>query len=108
MAREIVERDFEMLQKPYLLNVNIPNLPYGEIRGICAARLGKRHESEAVIRAKDPHGREIFWIGPAGKAKDAGEGTDFHAVANGYVSVTPLQIDPTHAAQLDVLKKGLQ
>jgi 5'-nucleotidase len=108
MAREIVERDFEMLQKPYLLNVNIPNLPYGEIRGIRAARLGKRHESEAVIRAKDPHGREIFWIGPAGKAKDAGEGTDFHAVANGYVSVTPLQIDLTHAAQLDVLKKGLQ
>ena len=108
IAREIVERGFDMLQKPYLLNVNIPNLPYQEIRGICAARLGKRHESEPVIRAQDPQGREIFWIGPAGKAKDAGEGTDFHAVANGYVSVTPLQIDLTHASQLDVLKKGLQ
>jgi 5'-nucleotidase len=106
IARDIVERDFHTLQKPYLLNVNIPNLPYGEIKGIKATRLGKRHESEAVIKAQDPHGREIFWIGPAGKAKDAGEGTDFHAVTNGFVSVTPLQIDLTHTGQLDVLKKG--
>ncbi|RZI40565.1 5'/3'-nucleotidase SurE [Herbaspirillum sp. HC18] len=107
IAREIVERNFSMLQKPYLLNVNIPNLPYGDIRGIRATRLGKRHESEPVVKTQDPHGREIFWIGPAGKAKDAGDGTDFHAVANRYVSITPLQIDLTHGAQLDVLKKGL-
>lgn len=107
IAREIVERNFDMLQKPYLLNVNIPNLPYDQIKGIRATRLGKRHESEAVIKAQDPHGREIFWIGPAGKAKDAGEGTDFHAVANGYVSITPLQVDLTHSAQLDALGKGL-
>lgn len=108
IAREIVKRGFDMLQKPYLLNVNIPNLPYGEIRGICGARLGKRHESEPVIRTQDPHGREIFWIGPAGRAKDAGEGTDFHAVTNSYVSITPLQVDLTHASQLEILKKGLQ
>lgn len=107
IARDFVERRLDMLQKPYLLNVNIPNLPYEQIRGIKATRLGKRHESEAVIKTLDPHGREIFWIGPAGKAKDAGEGTDFHAVANGFVSVTPLQIDLTHAAQLDLLKKEL-
>jgi 5'-nucleotidase len=107
VAREIVERQFDALEKPYLLNVNIPNLPYGEIRGIRAARLGKRHESEPVIKARDPHGREIFWIGPAGKARDAGEGTDFHAVANGFVSITPLQIDLTHAAQLQVLSMGM-
>jgi len=107
IAREIVERGFDMLPKPYLLNVNIPNLPYDEIKGVRAARLGKRHESEPVIRTTDPHGREIFWIGPAGKARDAGEGTDFHAVAQGYVSVTPLQIDLTHAAQLALMKKGL-
>lgn len=107
IARDFVERDFAMLQKLYLLNVNIPNLPYDQIKGIKATRLGKRHESEAVIKTLDPHGREIFWIGPAGKAKDAGEGTDFHAVANGFVSVTPLQIDLTHTAQLDALKKGL-
>lgn len=107
IARDFVERDFGMLQRPYLLNINIPNLPYDQIKGVRATRLGKRHESEPVIKTLDPHGREIFWIGPAGKAKDAGEGTDFHAVAQGYVSVTPLQIDLTHSAQLEVLKKGL-
>jgi 5'-nucleotidase len=107
IAREFIERDFGMLQKPYLLNVNIPNLPYEQIKGITATRLGKRHESEAVIKTQDPHGRDIFWIGPAGKAKDAGEGTDFHAVAQGFVSVTPLQIDVTHTVQLEVLRKGL-
>jgi 5'-nucleotidase len=107
VAAEIVQRRFDDLQKPYLLNVNIPNLPYERLGGIVATRLGKRHESEAVIKTSDPHGREIFWIGPAGAAKDAGEGTDFHAVAKGYVSITPLQIDLTHAAQLDALKKGL-
>lgn len=107
IARDFVERDFDMLQRPYLLNINIPNLPYDEIKGVRPTRLGKRHESESVIKTLDPHGREIFWIGPAGKAKDAGEGTDFHAVSQGFVSVTPLQIDLTHNAQLEVLKKGL-
>lgn len=107
IAREMVERDFATLQKPYLLNVNIPNLPYDQIKGIRAARLGKRHESEPVIKTLDPHGREIFWIGPAGKAKEAGAGTDFHTVAAGFVSVTPLQIDLTHSTQLEQLKKGL-
>lgn len=107
VAKDIVLRRFEGLEKPYLLNVNIPNLPYESLKTIVATRLGKRHESEAVIKARDPHGREIFWIGLAGAAKDAGEGTDFHATAKGHVSITPLQIDLTHNAQLDVLKKGL-
>jgi 5'-nucleotidase len=107
VAREIVERRFSSLTAPFLLNVNIPNRPYEDLRGVVATRLGKRHESEKVIRTNDPHGREIFWIGPAGLAKDAGEGTDFHATTNGYVSITPLQIDLTHRAQLDMLKKDL-
>jgi 5'-nucleotidase len=107
VAKDIVLRRFDALQKPYLLNVNIPNLAYDELRTIVATRLGKRHESEAVIKAYDPHGREIFWIGLAGAAKDAGEGTDFHAAAKGYVSITPLQIDLTHATQLEALRKGL-
>ena len=107
VAREIVEKKFDALSKPYLLNVNIPNLPYQELKSLQATRLGKRHQSESVIRAQDPQGREIYWIGPAGAARDAGEGTDFNAVAKGHVSVTPLQIDLTHAAQLDALKKGL-
>src|SRR3954469_18961113 len=63
VAREIVQRKFDDLQKPYLLNVNIPNLPYAELKPILPSRLGKRHESEGVIKANDPHGREIFWIG---------------------------------------------
>jgi 5'-nucleotidase len=105
VVRELVERGFGSLQKPYLLNVNIPNIPYEEIKGFAATRLGKRHESEAVIKTHDPHGREIFWIGPAGKAKDAGEGTDFHAVANNLVSITPLRIDLTHTRQLADLKR---
>ncbi|WP_334187685.1 5'/3'-nucleotidase SurE [Noviherbaspirillum sp.] len=107
IAREVVERQFTKLSKPYLLNVNIPNLPYEELKGIKATRLGKRHQSEPVIKMLDPHGREIFWIGPAGKEKDAGEGTDFNAVANGFVSITPLRIDLTHAEQLDALKESL-
>ncbi len=107
MAREIVERGFDALPKPYLLNVNIPNLPYEALKSITVTRLGKRHVSEPVIKMLDPHGREIFWIGPPGAAKDAGEGTDFHATAAGHVSITPLQVDLTHAAQLDALKRGL-
>jgi 5'-nucleotidase len=107
VARDIVERRFDALQKPYLLNVNIPNLPYGELKPAVATRLGKRHESEPVIRTQDPHGREIFWIGPVGKARDAGEGTDFHATAIGHVSITPLQVDLTHGAQLQALRGAL-
>jgi len=107
VARDIVERRFDELQKPYLLNVNIPNLPYEQLKKTVATRLGKRHESESIIKSHDPHGREIFWIGPAGAAKDAGEGTDFYAISQGHISITPLQIDLTHAGQLAALKKGL-
>lgn len=107
IAREFVEARLTMLPAPYLLNVNIPNLPYEQIRGVKPARLGRRHESEAVIKTQDPHGREIFWIGPPGKEKDASEGTDFHTVASGYVSVTPLRVDLTHTEQLDALRERL-
>jgi 5'-nucleotidase len=107
VAREIVERRFDNLPQPYLLNVNIPNLPYDQLKTMVATRLGKRHESEAVVKDKDPHGRDIYWIGPAGAARDAGEGTDFQATANGHISITPLQIDLTHAAQLAALRKDL-
>ena len=107
VARDIVERRFDELHKPYLLNVNIPALPYEQMQGITATRLGKRHSAEPVIRALDPRGREIFWIGPVGATREAGPGTDFHAVAQGQVSITPLQIDLTHVTQLDALAKGL-
>ncbi len=107
IAKDIVLRKLDALHSPYLLNVNIPNRPYEQMTRIVPTRLGKRHESEPVIRAQDPHGNEIFWIGPVGKAKEASEGTDFHATEQGWVSVTPLQIDLTHNAQLDRLKQAL-
>lgn len=107
IAREIVERQFATLAKPYLLNVNIPNLPYAALKSCVATRLGKRHTAEPVHKMRDPHGKDMYWIGPAGAAKDAGEGTDFHATAQGHVSITPLQIDLTHAAQLASLRKAL-
>lgn len=78
-----------------ILNVNVPDLPYDEIKGFSATRLGSRHKSEPVIQAKDPRGQTIYWIGPAGPEQDAGPGTDFFAVKNGYVSVTPLMVDLT-------------
>ncbi len=107
LAKDIVMRNLDSLHRPFLLNVNIPNRPYAELTKIVATRLGKRHESEPVIRERDPHGNEIFWIGPVGKVKEASEGTDFHAVEQGWVSVTPLQIDLSHNAQLDRLRQAL-
>jgi 5'-nucleotidase len=83
-----------------ILNVNVPDRPFGELRGFRATRLGYRHRSEPVVRAKDPRGRPVYWVGPAGPQQEAGPGTDFHAVAEGFVSVTPLQIDLTRHAAL--------
>lgn len=107
LARDIVQRRFEALSAPWLLNVNIPNLPYEQLTRIRATRLGRRHQAEPVIRGKDPRGREIFWIGPPGATRDAGEGTDFHATLQGEVSITPLQIDLTHRDQLALLAQEL-
>ncbi len=106
-ARDIVLRRFESLQKPYLLNVNIPNRPYADLKAPRVTRLGRRHASSGVIRAQDPRGKDIYWIGPSGQARDGAAGTDFHAVAEGHVSITPLQLDLTHTAQLDALRKDL-
>lgn len=88
------------LEHSLILNVNVPDLPLAELRGYRATRLGYRHRSEPVVRATDPRGRPVYWIGAAGPEQDAGPGTDFHAVAAGYVSVTPLQIDLTRHAAL--------
>jgi 5'-nucleotidase len=85
---------------PWLLNVNIPNLPSAQIKGFQVARLGRRHAAERVITQTSPHGETMYWIGGAGPAKEAGEGTDFHATSQGFVSVTPLQVDLTEHAQL--------
>lgn len=109
IAGEVVGRIARQpLSSACLLNVNIPNLPRSAIGGIAVTRLGKRHPSEPVIRAQSPRGETIYWIGPSGLAKDAGEGTDFHAIANGFVSLTPLQIDLSDTAQLPAVKEWLQ
>ena len=91
-----------------ILNVNVPDLPWDNIKGFKATRLGKRHKAEPIIRSQDPRGREIFWIGPVGEEADAGEGTDFYAVQNGYISVTPIHIDLTRYSAIDATKKWLK
>jgi len=83
-----------------LLNVNVPDLPWDRLAGFRVTRLGQRHRSEPVVRSRDPRGREIFWVGPAGGGQDAGPGTDFHAIAEGCVSITPLHVDLTRYAAL--------
>jgi 5'-nucleotidase len=90
-----------------VLNVNVPDLPPSQLRGFKATRLGARHRSEPVIPAQDPKGERVYWVGPAGAGADAGEGTDFHAIANGYVSVTPLAVDMTRHAELPRLARWL-
>ena len=86
-----------------ILNVNVPDLPWEQIKGIQATRLGHRHKSEPVIEEVDPRGRTVYWVGPAGTEQDAGPGTDFHAVRAGYVSVTPLDVDLTRYDAIDGL-----
>ena len=96
------------LERGFTLNVNIPDLPYERILGIKATRLGGRHRSEPAIPVEDPRGRRMYWIGPAGEGQDAGEGTDFDAIARGYVSVTPLQTDLTRYSALDTIHNWLK
>jgi 5'-nucleotidase len=93
---------------PVILNVNVPDLPAGQLRGIKVTRLGNRHRAKPIVKAKDPRGRDVYWVGNAGAGQDAGPGTDFHAVAEGYASITPLQIDLTRHAALPDLKRWLE
>ena len=108
IARLLVEkhRD-EPFGNTILLNVNVPDLPYEQIRGIEVTRLGRRHKAEGVVKATNPRGQAVFWIGAAGDAQDAGEGTDFYSVASNRVSITPLQIDLTHYRNLDDVRQWL-
>lgn len=91
------------LDSATILNVNVPDLPWDELQGFETTRLGNRHRAESVIEATDPRGRPVYWIGSVGAESDAGPGTDFHAVANGRVSVTPIQIDLTSHGALQTV-----
>lgn len=95
------------LPRDTILNVNVPDVPFAELKGFQATRLGQRHKSEPVIKAKDPRGHAIYWVGPPGAEQDAGQGTDFYAIAQGYVSVTPLQIDLTRYERIEALQTWL-
>ncbi len=90
-----------------ILNINVPDIPWSQIKGFKATRLGNRHQSEGMIVQKDPRGDPMYWVGPPGEAQDAGEGTDFHAVSQHYVSITPLQIDLTRYNSLAELDNWL-
>ena len=108
VAGKILQRLLEQpLAKDILLNVNVPDLPWSEIKGFQSTRLGQRHKAEPVIKTEDPRGKVIYWVGPPGAEQDAGPGTDFYAVSQGYVSVTPLQLDLTRYDALDTLKEWL-
>jgi 5'-nucleotidase len=101
VARELVERLARApFGAPVLLNVNVPDVPYAQIQGMEVTRLGRRHKAQPVVAGKNPRGETVYWVGPAGAAREAGPGTDFHALERGAVSITPLQVDLTHAGQI--------
>jgi 5'-nucleotidase len=104
VACDLVQRfQARPLAAPVLLNVNVPDAPYESLRGTAVTRLGKRHKAEPVVKSTTPRGEVVYWVGAAGGAQDAGEGTDFHATATGMVSITPLQVDLTRYSQMQVM-----
>jgi 5'-nucleotidase len=108
IAVQLVERfRSDPIGEPMLLNVNVPDVEPARLRGIEVTRLGKRHKAEPVTKLQTPRGETAYWIGPAGGAQDSGPGTDFHAVDNCRVSVTPLRLDLTHNAQLPLASEWL-
>jgi len=108
VAVDLVERfRVRPLDQAVLLNVNVPDLPYAELKGVMVTRLGKRHKAEPVVKTSTPRGDVVYWIGAAGSAQDAGEGTDFFAAASHVVSVTPLQVDLTRYSQAEAVRSWL-
>ncbi len=109
VARQIVAQLVHSPLEPTLiLNVNVPNVPFAALKGFRSTRLGFRHRSEPIVPAQDPRGRPVYWVGPSGPQEDAGPGTDFEAISQGYVSVTPLQIDLTRHSALPALQHWLK
>lgn len=109
IARELVERFIrDPIKEPVLLNVNVPDIPYAELKGMEVTRLGRRHKAESVVKMNSPRNETVYWVGAAGAAADAGPGTDFNAVERGCVSITPLQVDLTHTAQLPAVRHWMK
>jgi 5'-nucleotidase len=104
VAAIIVERIARApLDAPVLLNVNVPDVAFDAITGMEVTRLGRRHKAQPVVKGQNPRGETVYWVGPAGAAREAGPGTDFNALERGAVSITPLQVDLTHASQIPVV-----
>jgi 5'-nucleotidase len=109
VAVDLVQRlEKDPLPKEFIFNVNVPDVPFDELRGLRVCRLGFRHKSEPVVKSTDPHGRTIYWVGPAGNSADSGEGTDFHAIEQGAASITPLKVDLTRHEALSQVEGWLQ
>ncbi|SEL18207.1 5'/3'-nucleotidase SurE [Nitrosovibrio tenuis] len=109
VATEIVQRlENDKLHGAVLLNINVPDIAYSELQGMEVTRLGRRHKAEPVVRSKSPRGETVYWVGAAGPAQDAGEGTDFFAIKRNRVSITPLQIDLTRYGQMDAVREWIK
>lgn len=100
VVQDLVKRHLRSPAGAWLLNVNVPNIPFSALKGFQITRLGRRHKAESMIPMQSPHGETVYWLGAAGAAADAGEGTDFHAVDNHFVSITPLRTDLTHHQEM--------
>jgi len=107
VVAELLRRHHKQSLGGWLLNVNVPDVPLRDLKGLRMTRLGRRHKAESVIKTVTPRGETCYWVGAAGPAADAGDGTDFHAVDQGYASVTPLQIDLTHHSELPRVEQWL-
>ena len=104
VAHDLVKRLARSpLNTPVLLNVNVPDVSYETIAGMEVTRLGRRHKAQPVVQGKNPRGETVYWVGPAGAAREAGPGTDFNALERRAVSITPLQVDLTHAQQIGAI-----
>jgi 5'-nucleotidase len=109
VARELMQHVLaDRLPQSTILNVNVPDVPYGQLQGYEITRLGRRHRAEPTIRQIDPRGHPIYWVGPAGPEEDAGPGTDFYAISQARVSITPLRIDLTHYESFDQLAQWVK
>lgn len=113
-AAQVVEKLLVQIQTNNLplsadtiLNINVPDCPWKDLKGIQVTRLGSRHTSAPALKSADPHGNPIYWVGPAGPEQDAGLGTDFYAVNQGWVSITPLHVDLTHHSTLPKLREWI-
>lgn len=108
VAAKIISRLKEHpLAADQILNINVPDIPLGQLKGVKVTRLGHRHKAETMKKMKDPWNRDIYWYGTLGLELDGGEGTDFHAVANGFVSITPLTVDMTAHKSLSTMSDWL-